>query len=72
MVIIFVPNANKCHATQWFIQKLHIKEIVREEQQIEKQRLEEIEDAKQKQEEENKKNGIPSRKRKKSRHAEEG
>ena len=72
MVVIFVPNVNECQATQKFIRKLYIKELVREEERIEKQRLEEIEEAERKQEEENKKNGIPSRKRKKSSHAGEG
>ena len=61
----FFPNVNECQATQKFIRKLYIKELVREEERIEKQRLEEIEEAERKQEEENKKNGIPSRKRKK-------
>ena len=28
MVVIFVPNANECHATQKFIQKLYLKELV--------------------------------------------
>jgi hypothetical protein len=61
---IFVPNATECHATQKFIRKLYIKELVREEERVEKQRLEEIEEAERKQEEENKKNGIPTQKRK--------
>ncbi len=65
MVIIFVPNNNECQAIQKFIRKLYIKELVREEEWIEKQRLEEIEEADQKQEEENEKNGIPSRKNEK-------
>ncbi len=53
MVIIFVPNNNECQAIQKFIRKLYIKELVREEEWIEKQRLEEIVDAEQKQEEAN-------------------
>jgi hypothetical protein len=36
MVIIFSLNVNECQATQKFIRKLHIKELVREEEWIEK------------------------------------
>ena len=51
MVVIFVPNVNKCQETQKFIRKLYIKELVREEEWIEKQRPEEIEGAERKQKE---------------------
>ncbi len=41
IIVIFVPNADECHFMQQFIKKMYIKELKREEEHEEQQKLKE-------------------------------
>ncbi len=69
LVVVFVPNADKCHVMQQFMPKLYIKQIINDEELVKQQQQKEIalkmEETEKKREEEDKVNGKPLHQRKK-------